>query len=131
MHKTKEVIHIAKDKYLRKNEFRLHTNPKYRTKDKKNHVAYVTVQHGDMYRMNAITHSKQFKNRRTKPLNSNPHKTVSSTRKTRISVPFWEHERHLKNKVKDDWRFSKLERKEIHKFNRKYLKKQKKNSTRR
>ena len=122
---------ISKYKYLRKNEFRIHTNPKYKNKEKKNHVAYVSLKHGDMYRVNAITHSKQFKNRRTMPLTSNPHKDgISSSQKSRLSIPFWEHERYLKNKPKDVWRFDKKERRAINKFNKKYFKKQKKNPTR-
>lgn len=83
-----------------------------------------------MFRVNVITHSKQFKNQRTKPLRINPHKSAPSTQKSRISVPFWEHKRHLKNKVKGTWRFSRKERNEIKKSNRAYLNKKKKNSTR-
>lgn len=121
-----------RQKYLTKNEFRLHTNPKYKSKNGKNHVAYVSLKSGNMYRVNAITHSKQYKNRRTKVVNENPHKnSILDNRKTRISIPFWEHERYLKNKVKDVWRFSNKERKIINKFNRSYLRKQKKNSIRR
>lgn len=122
------MINISK--YLRKNEFRIHTNPNYQNKEKKNHVAYVTVQHGNMYRVNAITHSKKFKNRRTKALSSNPHKSAPSSQKSRISIPFWEHERYLKSKPKDVWRFDKRERREIGKFNQKCINKQKKNPTR-
>lgn len=125
----KEVIRISKDKYLRKNEFHLHTNPKYFSKNKTPHVAYTTVKHGKMQRINVITHSKQFKNRRTKLLSSNPNKTTFSNKKSRISVPFWEHERFLKKNPNGVWRFSNKERKQIKKFNRQYLK-QKKNSTR-
>ena len=119
----KDVVKIAKDKYLRKNEFHLHTNPKYLSKNKTPHVAYTTVKHGKMQRINVITHSKQFKNRRTKALGSNPNKTSISAKKSRISVPFWEHERFLKKNPSGVWRFSDKERKELKKFNKKYLKK--------
>ena len=120
---------LAKNKYLRKNEFRIHTNPAYRSKNNKSHVAYVTLKHGKLYQINAITHSKQFKNRRTSLLPSNPHKNGNPKDKSRISIPFWEHERYLRKKVSDFWFFTRSDRIWIKKHNKSYYKR-KKNSVR-
>ena len=107
------------------NEFRVHTNPKFFNKHKKGHIAYATLKRGRRYRINVITHSKSFKNKRTRRLPCNPHKIGNPKDKSRISIPFWEHEKYLVNKVSDFWHFTRQERIFIKKHNKNYYKKKK------
>ena len=118
------------DKYLRKSEFRYHSNPRYFNSSGRGHVAYVMVKHGNMYRINAITPSKHFKNHKTVKLPVNPKKVLSAngsyqpdSSTSYISIPFWEHKRYLKSKPFGVWKFSKSDKKFIRKHNKKYFKK--------
>ena len=116
---------IAKDKYLRKNEFRYNKNPEVRNPRGEGHVAYVTVRHKKKSKINIITHALNFFGEPTEKLNCNPELSKSSKRPSRFSVPVWEHNSNLVDKPKGVWRMSKEDRKKIHKFNKKYARKQK------
>lgn len=107
------------DKYLRKNEFRYDENPKFRNKQGKGHTVYVSVTHGDKSKVNAITHAKRFRNKRTKKLEKNPEIGSKYKNNSRISVPFWEKNEYIQKKPKGIWHFSKKDKITIKKMNRK------------
>lgn len=115
------------DKYLRKNEFRYDTNPKYKNKKGKGHTVYVSVQHGDRSKVNAITHGKNFNLKRTKVLSKNPEVGSKYKNQSRVSMPFWEENKYIQNKAKGIWRFCKEDRVKIKKMNRKDSRKKQKN----
>ena len=117
------MIHIAKDKYLRKNEFKYNKNPEVKNPRGEGHVAYVTVRHKKRSKINIITHSQSFFGEPTERLKHNPNPSKSSKRESRFSVPRWEHNSNLVDKPKGVWRMSNHDRKKIHKFNKKYAKK--------
>lgn len=111
---------MAKDKYLRKNEFRYNTNPDVKNPRGEGHIAYVTVRHKKHSKINIITHSGKFYGEPTTTLEENPNRSVPSKRVSRFSVPRWEHNSFLKDKPQGIWKMSKKDRKTIHKFNKKY-----------
>lgn len=116
---------MPKDKYLRKNEFRYNTNPDLRNPRGEGHVEYVTVKNKKRYKVNTITHAKNFLGEPTTMLSRNPNLSKPSKKKSNFSVPHWEKESNLKNKADGIWIMSKADRKAIRKFNRKYSKKSK------
>ena len=111
---------MSKKKYLRKNEFRYNTNPAVKNPKGEGHMAYITARHGTKYKINIITHSKTFYGEPTKKLDKNPNVSKPSKRTSRFSVPRWESDTYLKNKPKEVWRMSKVDRIAIKKFNKKY-----------
>ena len=114
---------MGKDKYLRKNEFRYNTNPEVKNPRGEGHVAYVSVRHKRNSKINIITHSKTFYGEPTERLSQNPEKSKISERESRFSVPRWEHNSFLKETPKGVGKMSNEDRKKIHKFNKKYAKK--------
>ena len=124
--KLKDVIRIAKDKYLRKNEFRYNKNPEVRNPRGEGHVAYVTVRHKKRSKINIITHANSFYGEPTQPLRKNPERSRPSKRPSNFSVPVWESNSYLKEQPKGVWRMDNQDRKNIHKFNKRYEKKKNK-----
>ena len=117
------MIYIPKDKYLRKNEFRYNKNPEVINPRGEGHVAYVTVRHKKKSKINIITHAQNFFGEPTEKLIGNPNPSKPSRRASRFSIPVWEHNSNLVDKPKGVWRMSEQNRKKIHKFNKKYEKK--------
>ena len=111
------------DKYLRKNEFRYDTNPKYKNKKGRGHTVYVSVKCGDKSKVNAITHTKKFGHKRTKALSQNPEVGSKYKNQSRVSMPFWEENKYIQNKAKGIWRFCKEDRVKIKKMNGKDFRK--------
>ena len=111
---------MAKNKYLRKNEFRYDTNPEVKNPRGEGHVAYVTVRNKKRSKINIITHSKSFYGEPTYPLAGNPNPSKSSKRPSYYSVPRWERNSYLVDEAKGVWRMSKENRKRIRKTNKKY-----------
>lgn len=88
---------------------------------------YVSVQHGDKSKVNAITHAKKFYHKRAKTLSKNSEIGSKYKNKSRVSVPFWEENKYIENKAKGTWRFCKEDRVKIKKMNgNDYRKKHKK-----
>ena len=117
------MVKVAKDKYLRKNEFRYNTNPELKNPRGEGHIEYVTVKHKKAYKVNTITHAENFLGEPTQELKENPNRSKPSIRKSHFSVPHWEKESNLKNKAIGLWKMSKADKKTIRKFNKKYAKK--------
>ena len=113
---------IPKDKYLRKNEFRYNSNPDVRNKNGEGHIAYVTVRHKRRSKINIITHASTFYGEPTYPLEHNPEIFSSYKKKSRFSVPRWEHNSYLTEKPKGVWFMRKKDRIALRKVNRKYAK---------
>lgn len=114
-----------KKKYLRKNEFRDYTNPKHLSKSGKPHKAYISLRYKDNYRFNVITHSNSFFGKKTEELNDNPNRNKNKpkdNRKTKISIPWWDNKKYFSEEKIKGWRFSKIDKKKIRKFNKKHLK---------
>lgn len=108
-------------KYLRKNEFRMDFNPNHQGKNKEFHPAYITAKYGHKYKANTITHSrKTTDNRNTLTIDENPNKLSKDKRRTRISPPFWQHERQFGKEKLTNFRFSRKTRKRIKKINKKF-----------
>lgn len=114
------------NKYLRKNEFRYDKNPKFRNKKGRGHTVFVSVTYGDRSKVNAITHAKKFNRKRTKKLEKNPEVKSNYPNTSRISAPFWEDNKYLKEKARGIWRFSKRDKTTIKKMNHKAYRKTKK-----
>ena len=117
------MIRIAKDKYLRKNEFRYNKNPEVKNPRGEGHVAYVSVRHKKRSKINIITHAKTFYGEPTQPLRKNPNVSKPANRTSNFSVPRWEQNTYLLEQPKGIWRVDKQDRKNIHKFNKRYAKK--------
>ena len=113
------------DKYYRKNEFRYNTNPKIRNKNKKGHVAYMSVTHGNKSLINIITHSEKFFKKPTKILSKNPNIKSKDLRPSRFSKPYWEDNFYLKSKPYGYWRLNKQDKAYIKKSNKKFFRKNK------
>ena len=120
---------MAKDKYLRKNEFRYNKNPGVINPRGEGHTAYVSVRHKKKSKINIVTHAKQFYGEPTYPLANNPNPSKPSKRTSRVSVPRWESNTYLAEFPKGVWRMSKQDRALIRKINKKYDRKNKKNSS--
>ena len=113
---------MSKKKYLRKNEFRLYENPDYLSKSKEPHPAYITARYKRKYKANVITHSKKFFGKDTLPLSENPNKNKDKynyTKESRISVSFWDKDSNFSDEKLSGWRFSKIDKKRIKKWNKK------------
>ena len=109
-------------KYLRKNEFRTYSRPEYSSKSGKAHPAYITAKHNKRFRFNIITHSKTFFDAETKELSKNPNRNADKPkdkRKSRISVPKWDNEKHFSKETLKNWRFDKKDKVAVKKWNRK------------
>ena len=117
------MVKIAKDKYLRKNEFRYNKNPEVKNPRGEGHIGYVTVRHKKRSKVNIITHSSTFYGEPTQLLRKNPELSRLSKKPSRFSVPVWEKNTHLQEAPRGVWRMSNEDRKQIHKFNKKYAKK--------
>ena len=114
---------ISKNKYLKKNEFKYNKNPAVKNPRGQGHNAYVSARYGNRYKINIITHAKEFFGELTTPLHKNPERSRSSKKTSRFSVPRWEHERYLKEKSKGYWKLDKKDKVAIKKFNKKYKRK--------
>lgn len=109
-------------KYLRKNEFRYYTKPKYLSKGGKPHVAYISAKHNKKYKFNLITHSKHFFNSETMELKKNPNRNSDEQqdkRKSRVSVPLWDSEKYFSKDKLLYWRFDKQDKSALKKWNKK------------
>ena len=113
---------LAKDKYLRKNEFRYNTNPAIKNPRGEGHTAYVSVRYKNKSKINIITHAKSFFGKSTKRLRYNPNPSKSSNRPSYFSIPVWELNTYLKDKPKGYWKMRKCDRRTIRRENRKYHK---------
>ena len=111
-------------KYLRKNEFRMDNNPKHFGTKKRPHPAYITARYGHMYKANIVTHSKMTTDgHSTYELSENPDKlSKDKNRKTRISPPFWQNEKHFGSEKLANFRFSNRTRKQIQRYNKRFKK---------
>lgn len=112
---------MKKKKYLRKSEFRNYINPKYLSKSKLPHPAYISGRRKNNYKFNVITHSKTFFGSPTTLLSENPNRNKRKNvdkRKSRISVAMWENKNSFSSEKLTGWRFSKKDKKLIKKKNK-------------
>ena len=107
-------------KYLRKNEFRIDYNPFHLGKNKNPHPAYITARKGHKYKANTITHARNVDGVETLSIDENPNKLSKDKRNTRISPPFWQHEKQFGKEKLPNFRFSKKSKKKIRKYNKKF-----------
>lgn len=107
-------------KYLRKNEFRMDLNPLHKNPKGENHPAYITAKKGHKYKANTITHSRVVNGVETLDVGENPNKKSKDRRKTKISPPFWQGEKSFSQEKLPNFRFSKLTKKKIKKYNKKF-----------
>lgn len=114
------------EKYLRKNEFRYSASPSVRREDGKGHVVYVTVVHDDMAKVNVVTHSRRFFGEKTYRFQRNPQINARDKRQSRYSVPRWI-SKHSLWKPRGVWHIDNRDRKAIHKLNRTYKRRYRKN----
>ena len=114
---------MSKKKYLKKNEFKYNKNPAVKNPKGEGHTAYVSARRGNKFKINIITHAKNFFGEPTVPLHKNPHRDKPSKKPSNFSVPRWEQEQYLKEKPKGFWKLDKKDKIAIKKFNKKYNKK--------
>ena len=111
---------LAKNKYLRKSEFRYNKNPNVINARGEGHTAYITVRHKNRSKINIITHSTTFFGKPTKRLRYNPNPSKPSKKPSYFSIPVWESNIYLKDKPKGFWKMRKCDKKLIRNENRKY-----------
>ncbi len=107
-------------KYLRKNEFRIDTNPEHRNSNGDFHPAYISARYGHKYRANSITHARTVNGVKNLDINENPNLRSKDKRFTRISPPYWQSDNQFSKNTLPYFRFSNKARKKIRNYNKKF-----------
>ena len=111
-----------KKKYLKKNEFRMDLNPAHKGKGMKPHPAYISARYKHKYLANTITHSQFTNGVKNYDIIENPNLVSDDARKIRVSPPFWQSETQFGKDKLTNFKFSKLARRRIARYNRKFKK---------
>lgn len=85
------------------------------------------MKHGNHSKVNAITHAKHFREKKTAKLKYNPEIGSKYANNSRVSLPFWEDNKYIQNKARSVWHFRKEDRLKIKRMNGKEYRKKHKN----
>ena len=86
------------------------------------HPAHAFAESNKKYKVNVITHSKRFFERKTNKLFDNPNKNNNQKdkRPSRLSIPKWLDKKNFVKKPLKNWRMSKRNRALQRKINKRY-----------